>query len=97
MSDALETIKSLLGNDAEGKIKDIVSALSEKSSSSEPEINAESLLQMKNMISGLMNEADDPRINLLTSLRPYMRTERQQSIDSAVRILGLTKLSDFLK
>ena len=97
MSDAIETIKSLLGNDAEGKIKEIMSALTESSSSPEPENSAESLLQMKNVLSSLMSEADDPRINLLTSLRPYMRNERQQSIDSAIRILGLTKLSDFLK
>ena len=32
MSDALDTLKGLLGNDAEGKISDIISALSNSSS-----------------------------------------------------------------
>lgn len=98
MSDALDAIKNLLGNDAEGKIGDIISALSSTSQSAqnEPQLNAESLLQMKNVLSGLMDSADDPRINLLSSLRPYMRAERQESIDSAIKLLGFTKLSNLL-
>ncbi|MEE1225410.1 MAG: hypothetical protein UH081_09145 [Clostridia bacterium] len=99
MSDALDTLKGLLGNDAEGKISDIISAISNSSSNeseSKPQLSAESLLQMKNMLSGLMDSSDDPRINLLSSLRPYMRAERQESIDSAIKLLGFTKLSNIL-
>ncbi|MBQ8525481.1 MAG: hypothetical protein IJ460_02010 [Clostridia bacterium] len=48
----------------------------------------------------LMSSADmssDSRINLLNALRPYMRPERAQHMDTAVKILKLTKLTSVLK
>ena len=40
-----------------------------------------------------MGYANDPRSNLLMSLRPYMRETRQKSIDNAVKILNLSRFS----
>jgi len=40
-----------------------------------------------------MGSANDPRSNLLMSLRPYMRDTRKKSIDNAVKILNLTRFS----
>lgn len=59
--------------------------------------NAEYLMQIKSIVDQLGNSRDDPRSNLLMSLRPYMRGNRQKSIDSAVKMLNLTKLSGLLK
>ena len=48
--------------------------------------------QIKNII-GQMSNANDSRSNLLMSLRPYMRENRQKSIDNVVKILNLSKFS----
>ncbi len=55
------------------------------------------LMQMKGIIDQMGDTRNDPRANLLRSLRPYMRNSRQQSIDSAVRLLGLTKLRNLFR
>lgn len=44
-----------------------------------------------------LGTGDDKRINLLNALRPYMKSSRAESIDKAVRIIKLTKLSSILK
>ena len=48
----------------------------------------------------LINSADicsDSRINLLNALKPYMRSSRSQYMDTAIRILKLTRISSVLK
>ncbi|MCH5185099.1 MAG: hypothetical protein J1F64_03140 [Oscillospiraceae bacterium] len=51
-------------------------------------------------IRGLMNEIsrpNDPRSQLLLSLRPYMSEGRRKSIDNAVKLLNISKLSGMFK
>ena len=98
MADAMETLKGILGDDAEDKIKSVMGSLSSNDggnalSNISGGNSLEYIMQMKDIIDKLGNSRDDPRSNLLLSLRPYMRTGRQRSIDSAVRLLNLTKLS----
>ena len=50
------------------------------------------IMRMKGIIDE-MNRTDDDRSRLLLSLRPYMREGRQKSIDSALKIMALTKIS----
>ncbi len=44
-----------------------------------------------------MGSANDPRSNLLLSLRPYMRDTRKKSIDNAVKILNLSRFSGLFR
>lgn len=44
-----------------------------------------------------MGNANDPRSNLLLSLRPYMRDTRKRSIDNAVKILNLSRFSGLFR
>lgn len=121
---ALDTIKSLLGDNADEKIKMAISALSSSAETDEtnetneisetPDItetlasaalpssfdvnSVESLLQIKDIVENITNSGNDSRSNLLISLKPYMRESRQSSIDSAIKLLNLSKLSGlFLK
>ena len=96
MADALETLKGILGDDAEDKIKNVMSSISGNSAGGQDN-SLEYIMQMKDIMSKLVNNRDDPRSNLLMSLRPYMRNERRQSIDNAVRLLNLTKLSGLFR
>lgn len=95
MSDAMDTLKNILGDDAEDKIKNVMSSLS-----SGDEVNDDTtdyLLEMRDVVDRLSRSNSDPRSNLLLSLKPYMRDNRKKSIDSAVKILNLTKLSKLFK
>ncbi len=96
MADAMETLKGILGDDAEDKIKNVMSSISGSSAGGQDN-SLEYIMQMKDIMSKLANNRDDPRSNLLMSLRPYMRNERRQSIDRAVRLLNLTKLSGLFR
>lgn len=53
--------------------------------------------QIKNVVDDIASNSNDPRSNLLMSLKPYMRQNRQKSIDSAVRMLSLTKIGGLFK
>lgn len=91
MADAMDTLKNLLGDGAEEKIKNVMSSFSGMSDG-----DSEDLMQIRDMINNLGRNGNDPRSNLLMSLRPYMRESRQHSIDSAVRLLNITKLTKLI-
>ncbi len=44
-----------------------------------------------------INSRPDPRVALLNSLRPFMNENRSGTIDSVVKILNLTKISQVVK
>lgn len=48
--------------------------------------------QVRNMVEQMSN-TNDSRSNLLRSLRPFMRTDRQRSIDRAIRIMNIGRFS----
>lgn len=56
-----------------------------------------------NMISKLssamnkMNHKNDPRANLLQSLKPYLRDSKKEKLDQYVNLLNVTKIADILK
>ena len=84
MADAMDTIKNVMSSLNSGG-----------NGGGAPDMSGESLEyinQMKSLINQLGSSHDDPRSNLLMSLKPYMRSNRQRSIDSAVRMLNMTKL-----
>ncbi len=111
---AMNTIKNLLGDNAEDKIKAALGTLSGMSNSQPEQTNedtqinlpaapvmndmtADSIMQIKSIVENITNSTNDSRANLLMSLKPYMRTSRQGSIDTAIRILNLTKLGGIFK
>ena len=99
MADAMETLKGILGDDAEGTIKNVMSSLSMGNDSSSNELmanddmNSDYLLQIREIANKIGNSRSDPRASLLMSLRPYMRKSRQGSIDSAIKLLNLAKIA----
>lgn len=66
------------------------------SGSSSSPINAESLMKIKNIMDGLQMD-NDPRVNLLSALRPYISSTRGQHIDHAIRLMSISKLPTLLK
>ncbi len=92
----METLKNILGDDAEDKIKNVMSSLSSSDGGAGGSVDTDSinqLMQMKSIIENVTNNKNDPRRNLLMSLRPYMRDGRKRSLESAVKLLGLTNIT----
>ena len=97
MADAMDTLKNILGDDAEDKIKTVMNSLSSGDNTSEGIDGLNQIMQIKNIMDSMAVNKNDPRTNLLLSLKPYMREGRKHSIDSAVRLLGLTNVTKMLK
>lgn len=92
MADVMETLKGILGDDAEDKINNAMSTLT----GNDEDNSVDYVSEMKQLIDRMGGSRSDPRANLLMSLRPYLRESRRQSIDGAVRLLNLSKLSGLL-
>lgn len=94
MADMMDTLKEMLGDDAEEKIKTAMEALqsagTKNDSEEEQGEDLEYIMKLKDMAQE-MAHPNDARSNLLLSLRPFMRSSRQKSIDTAVRLLSLSK------
>ena len=115
MADPMDTLKSILGDDAEDKIRDVMGSLSENrngigssfgqdnnssrlgNSNNFSAENLQYLMQLRDIASKLTNSHDDVRSNLLLSLKPYMRENRKKSIDSAVKLLNISKLTGLFR
>ena len=51
--------------------------------------------QIRSMVNRMSN-TNDTRSDLLRSLRPFMRAERQQAIDKAIRIMNIGRFAGLL-
>ena len=54
------------------------------------------VLKMKSVMEK-MNNTNDPRSNLLYSLKPYLRETKQEKLEQYVNLLNVSKIADILK
>lgn len=111
MADMMDTLKGLLGDNADEKLGNIMQILNPDNSTAAPPptpepsqnsdlsdtITPEMLMAAQSIIGSMSKNGDDERTKLLKSLKPFMRKERQDTIDSAVKMLNLAHLSQFFK
>ncbi len=112
MSDMMDTLKGLLGDNADDKISGIMQILNsdspqgtsdtvapkvEPTTDDTPSITPEMLMMAQGIMSRLSSSGDDDRTKLLMSLKPYMNGTRKSTIDSAVKMLKLSEMSEFFK
>lgn len=48
-------------------------------------------------IAGNMNMKNDPRNNLLNSLKPYLRDNKKEKLDNYINLLNMSKIAETLK
>ncbi len=60
------------------------------------QIDMNTILKMKSVMEN-MNNSDDPRSNLLYSLKPYLRQTKQEKLDQYVNLLNFSKVAEILK
>lgn len=60
------------------------------------QIDMNTILKMKSVMDKL-NDSNDPRSNLLYSLKPYLREEKKGKLDQYANLLNVAKIADLLK
>lgn len=60
------------------------------------QIDMATVLKMKSIMENLNNK-NDPRSNLLYSLKPYLREEKRGKVDQYANLLNVAKIADLLK
>ena len=68
---------------------------SNSSSSGNFNIDMNTMLKMKSIMEN-MNNRNDPRANLLYSLKPYLRDSKKDKLDQYVNLLNVSKIADLM-
>ncbi len=66
------------------------------SSNSSPDIDIGMIIKMKKIMDSMKNNKDDPRANLLLSLKPYLKNSRQEKVDQYVKLFNMSKVFEVI-
>ena len=59
-------------------------------------IDMNTIMKMKSVMDK-MNAKDDPRTNLLRSLKPYLRDEKKEKLDQYANLMNVAKVAELFK
>ena len=65
---------------------------SKNSSDTSSSIDFETILKMKSIMDKMNNSSNDPRANLLLSLKPYLKDSRKEKVDQYIKLFGMSKV-----
>ena len=102
--DMIKNFSSMMNNNSQNKKEYNTSETSQKIPNQENSnnnfdfnnIDMNTILKMKSVIEKL-NNSNDPRSNLLYSLKPYLREGRKEKLDQYANLLNVAKVADLLK
>lgn len=57
-------------------------------------IDMETIMKIKNIMGKLNSKKDDPRSNLLLSLKPYLKPSRKEKLDQYMKFMNLTSIME---
>lgn len=66
------------------------------SSESNSDIDIGMILKMKKIMDSMKNNKDDPRANLLLSLKPYLKNSRQEKVDQYIKLFNMSKVFEVI-
>lgn len=72
-----------------------VSSNSEDNTTAEFDINT--IMKMKKIMDSMKSSKDDPRANLLKSLKPYLKESRKEKVDQYISIFNMGKVFEMLR
>ena len=58
-------------------------------------IDMNTIMKMQNIMNN-MNNKNDPRANLLYSLKPYLRDSKKEKLNQYVNLLNISKIADIM-
>ena len=54
-------------------------------------------MKLSSVIGKMKNTKDDPRANLLNSLKPYLRDTKKEKLDNYINLLNVSKIAEIMK
>lgn len=60
-------------------------------------IDMDTIMKFSSVFSKMKNSKNDPRANLLNSLKPYLRDEKKGKIDQYMNLLNVSKIAEIMK
>ena len=61
-----------------------------------PNIDLNTMLKMKSIIDAMNKQQNDPRANLLRSLKPYLKPSRKEKVDQYIKLFSMGKVFEVL-
>ena len=102
IQNAMNVLKSsgVLNNEENSEKESVTESVNVPAVSSTPNFNlTPESLQMISQIKGMFDQistTNDSRSELLRSLRPFVRADRQRSIDKAIRLINIGRFSGII-
>lgn len=59
-----------------------------------PNIDIETIMKMKQIMDKMKGNSNDPRANLLTSLKPYLKESRKDKVDQYIKLFNMSKVME---
>lgn len=60
-------------------------------------IDMNTITKISSVFKQMNNSKDDPRANLLNSLKPYLRDSKKGKLDNYMNLLNVTKIAEIMK
>lgn len=57
-----------------------------------PNIDLNTMLKMKSIVDSMNKQQNDPRANLLRSLKPYLKPSRKEKVDQYIKLFSMGKM-----
>ena len=80
----------------DSQVKDTSSSENTSSDSSMPEFDMATIMKLKRVMESMKSSSNDPRANLLKSLKPYLKDSRKEKVDQYIQIFGMRKVFEML-
>ena len=112
MSDMLKKLGGMLSGkempkDMQDIFKNITSNMSSDSNSnnfsknsdeseSQPEFDINMIMKMKSIMDSMKTNQNDPRANLLRSLKPYLNKNRKDKVEQYIKLFNMSKVFEVM-
>lgn len=60
-------------------------------------LDMNTIMKMSSVIGKMNNSSNDPRSNLLNSLKPYLRDSKKGKLDNYMNLLNVAKIAEIMK
>ena len=93
-----DNIKSIIGNLTSSSSDNSATHTEENSNNNSdmPNIDLDTMLKMKSIIDSMNKQQNDPRANLLRSLKPYLKPSRKEKVDQYIKLFSMGKVFEVL-
>lgn len=92
----MNSLSSNSQNSSESSSPQDTSSPSSSENSTMPEFDIATIMKMKKIMDSMKENRNDPRANLLKSLKPYLKESRKEKVDQYIQLFGMGKVFEML-